>query len=217
MNYHITEIFNSIEGEGRRAGQTATFIRLTGCNLRCTYCDTVYSYENGAITSLGEIIETYKKAGIPRVTLTGGEPLAHQGVETLIQTLLEQGAEINIETNGSIDISYFEHITTEKLFFTVDYKLPSSGTTDKMYLPNYAKLRRGDVIKFVVGSDEDLTHMIDFVKNLTSSPQIYIGTVFGKYDTKKIVSAMLEYNELKNTTMQIQLHKIIWHPEERGV
>ena len=158
----VIEIFDSIDGEGIRTGQCATFIRLAGCNLRCSYCDTVYSL-------FGE--ETVPKS--------------------------------------------------DNLFFTIDYKLPSSGMTDKMIWNNFINLRPCDVIKFVIGSDEDMNLTIDIVKKLkqvyTEMPHIYLGAVYGMYDAQKLVNIMLKEPVLCDATFQIQLHKVIWDPEERGV
>jgi len=223
--YDIVEIFASIEGEGKRAGALATFIRLAGCNLRCTYCDTTYAMEGNYQTqTIEEILSQVKKSGFSRVTLTGGEPLTAPAVEVLIHQLLDQGNEVNIETNGSIDIAFvFDYLQNKQynpannLFFTMDYKLPSSGVTGNMLMSNYTKLRPWDVLKFVVGSQQDIEYMINILRNLTSTPQIYIGAVYEKYDYKDLVSTILKTPELKNAKLQLQLHKIIWDPNERGV
>jgi len=221
MTYKVVEIFDSIEGEGKRAGQTATFVRFAGCNLNCTYCDTTYANGNDyKIMSLEDIIRRIKERNFFRVTLTGGEPLTVYQIEPLILELLSMGIEVNIETNGSIDIStVLDYCKTydNKLFFTIDYKLPSSGETDKMLLGNYKKLRTWDVLKFVVGSENDMLHLIDYVQGLVSQPLIYIGAVYDKYSLQKIVVAMLDEPGLKNANLQVQLHKIIWDPTERGV
>jgi len=228
MTYKVVEIFDSIEGEGKRAGQTATFVRFAGCNLNCTYCDT--SYANNAngddyqIMSSEDIIQRIKTRNFFRVTLTGGEPLAVPEIEALIYKLISDEIEVNIETNGSIDISgVFDYLQkkaydpVKRLFFTMDYKLPSSGVTDKMLPGNFTKLRPWDVLKFVVGSEGDMLHMINYVRGLTSKPLIYIGAVYGMYDLQKIVTTMIDEPSLKNANLQVQLHKIIWNPNERGV
>ena len=225
MHYKVVEIFDSIEGEGKRAGRTATFVRFAGCNLNCTYCDTAYANGNDyQLMSSDDIINRIKKRNFMRVTLTGGEPLAVPEIEVLIFRLTTIGIEVNIETNGSIDIStvldYFQSKAYDpdmQLFFTMDYKLPSSGMTDNMLPGNFTKLRPWDVLKFVVGSEDDMLHMINYVSKLTSRPQIYIGAVYGSYSLQKIVDAMLNEPVLKNTNLQLQLHKIIWDPNERGV
>lgn len=224
----IIEIFDSIDGEGIRTGQSATFIRLAGCNLRCTYCDTVYSLfgeetpcEYTEMT-IDEILSRVNKV-YKRITLTGGEPLIHKDCDALVTALLEMGCEVNIETNGAVSIADFLSRVPESdsLFFTIDYKLPSSGMTDKMIWENFLCLRERDVIKFVVGSDEDVAVMIDVVKKLKPKyekmPHIFVGAVYGMYDAQKLVEIILKEEALCDARYQVQLHKIIWHPDERGV
>jgi len=217
--FKVVEIFDSIEGEGKRAGALATFIRLAECNLRCSFCDTTYSFGESAdayqIMTLEEIL-TRVNPRFSFVTLTGGEPLLAPHVDRLINRLAEN-YQVNIETNGSVDITPFIDIT-RNVFFTIDYKLPSSGMTDKMRLENYEKLALHDVLKFVVGDDNDLQHMINFLKQLkVSVPRIYIGAVYNNYPLQKIVAAMLKNPILVDANLQLQFHKIIWNPEERGV
>ena len=224
----VIEIFDSIDGEGIRTGQCATFIRLAGCNLRCSYCDTVYSlfgeetpceYTEMTVDEIiSKVNMTYK-----RVTLTGGEPLVHTDSAELVSKLTKIGCDVNIETNGAVDIVDFlgKVPKSDNLFFTIDYKLPSSGMTDKMIWNNFINLRPCDVIKFVIGSDEDMNLPIDIVKKLkqvyTEMPHIYLGAVYGMYDAQKLVNIMLKEPVLCDATFQIQLHKVIWDPEERGV
>ncbi len=224
----IIEIFDSIDGEGIRTGQPATFIRLAGCNLRCSYCDTVYSLfgeetpcEYTEMT-IEEVISKVNR-NYNRITLTGGEPLVHKESGELVRRLLEMGCEVNIETNGAVDIVEFlsKIPDTDKLFFTIDYKLPSSGMTDKMIWNNFLNLRPCDVIKFVVGSDEDIQLTIAIVERLkqvyTEMPHIFIGAVYGMYDAQKLVDIILKEPVLSDARFQIQLHKVIWDPNERGV
>lgn len=224
----IVEIFNSIDGEGIRTGQPATFIRLAGCNLRCSYCDTVYSLfgeetpcEYTEMT-IEEVISRVNR-NYSRITLTGGEPLIHKDSAELVRRLLETDCEVNIETNGAVDIMEFLNKipNTDKLFFTIDYKLPSSGMTDKMIWNNFLNLRPCDVIKFVVGSDEDINLTIDIVRQLKqvykNMPHIFIGAVYGMYDAQKLVEIILKEPVLSDARFQIQLHKVIWNPDERGV
>ena len=140
----VIEIFDSIDGEGIRTGQCATFIRLAGCNLRCSYCDTVYSlfgeetpceYTEMTVDDIiSKVNMTYK-----RVTLTGGEPLVHTDSAELVLKLTDIGCDVNIETNGAVDIVDFlgKVPKSDNLFFTIDYKLPSSGMTDKMIWNNF--------------------------------------------------------------------------------
>ena len=167
---------------------------------------------------ISKVNMTYK-----RVTLTGGEPLVHTDSAELVSKLTEIGCDVNIETNGAVDIVDFlgKVPKSDILFFTIDYKLPSSGMTDKMIWNNFINLRPCDVIKFVIGSDEDMNLTIDIVKKLkqvyTEMPHIYLGAVYGMYDAQKLVNIMLKEPVLCDATFQIQLHKVIWDPEERGV
>ena len=167
---------------------------------------------------ISKVNMTYK-----RVTLTGGEPLVHTDSAELVLKLTDIGCDVNIETNGAVDIVDFlgKVPKSDNLFFTIDYKLPSSGMTDKMIWNNFINLQPCDVIKFVIGSDEDMNLTIDIVKKLkqvyTEMPHIYLGAVYGMYDAQKLVNIMLKEPVLCDATFQIQLHKVIWDPEERGV
>ena len=209
----VVEIFKSIDGEGIRVGYPVTFIRLAGCNLRCNYCDTKYSYEDEKFTEMTpqEIyIQVYKLGG-KRITLTGGEPLIHKDVKVLVDLLIQKGYELNIETNGSVDITLF---LDKHTIITMDYKCASSDMEDKMLLANISKLRKQDVLKFVVSDDNDLDTVQRIYQNTKAT--VYISPVFGRIEPKQIVEYMLEHN-MENCRVQVQLHKIIWNPEERGV
>lgn len=227
----VVEIFNSIDGEGKRTGQPAAFIRLAGCNLRCSYCDTLYAlfgekeecvYEEMSIDEITEKVNYPHK----RITLTGGEPLVHDGSAELVSRLIKLGFEVNIETNGACDICEFlerldKDADRDKLFFTIDYKLPSSGMCERMIWKNFLSLNKNDVLKFVVGSDEDVIMMRSVVKRMNecaqNMPNIFIGTVYGKYDGSRIIEMMLFDELFKDARYQVQLHKIIWEPDRRGV
>ena len=220
----VVEIFDSIDGEGIRAGQSATFIRLAGCNLRCPYCDTLYALfgesEPCEYTEM-TVDEIVSKANrnYMRITLTGGEPLIHSGCAALIERLLKEGFEVNVETNGAADITKIKR--REKLFFTIDYKLPSSGMSDKMLWNNFLHLTPRDVIKFVCGSAEDTALMIEIVKKLKAyyneMPHIFVGAVYGEMEYSDLVNIILTEPALADARFQLQIHKIIWDIDERGV
>lgn len=218
----VVEIFLSIEGEGKRAGIPAVFIRLAGCNLHCSYCDTRYACEKPEYTEMSvyEILRAVKKHGCYRVTLTGGEPLIHEDVKQLIDVLCDEGFEVNVETNGSVEVYPFrvnaEELEYENLFFTIDYKCPSSGMEDKMVESNFVYASEEDVIKFVVGSREDMEKALEIVNNSATVAQVYFSPVFGKIEPKEIVEFLLE-NKAFDVAVQIQMHKVIWEPEMRGV
>ena len=209
----VVEIFNSIEGEGKRAGIPCTFIRLHGCNLNCTYCDSRYAWqeENFTVMSVEEILDSVKRIGCPNITITGGEPLFHEGVDLLIRSLRAEMYEVNVETNGSI----VPHNYGSRVFFTVDYKTNASGMSDKMNEEAFKVLKDTDVIKCVVGSWQDMEQSLNFIERFTR-PSVYISPVFGKIEPEEIVR-FIKFHKLWNWHVQVQLHKIIWNPEERGV
>lgn len=220
----VVEIFKSIEGEGIRAGLPVTFIRLYGCNLRCEYCDTKYSYieENTKegihpyqTQTIVEILETVLSLGCKNITITGGEPLIHPGIESLIDSLLSLGCKVNIETNGTraIPPKYEEE---EDIIFTMDYKCPSSGMNGKMMAGVFKTLRRQDVLKFVVSDEKDLDKMVEVLETLKITSFIFVSPVFGAIEPAQIVDYLLRHH-LHNIRIQLQLHKIIWHPDQRGV
>ena len=212
----VVEIFKSIDGEGKRTGLPTTFIRLFGCNLNCSYCDTRYGCEGEeySVLSIAEVIEAVENIGINSVTITGGEPLIHPGINKLIDSLLEKGYWVNIETNGS---QYLGKSTVNPLlFFTMDYKCPSSGMENHMDCRNFELLSKNDVLKFVVGSQEDLDKSLQIIEQYNPQAQIYFSPVFDKIEPKEIVEYLLDH-KMYDCKVQIQLHKIIWNPNERGV
>ena len=228
----VCEIFRSIEGEGLRTGQAAVFVRLHGCNLRCSYCDSMYAVEGGdykqmSVAEVVDAVEAYRtESDVQCVTLTGGEPLLHAGIDELLKTLCEKDFKINIETNGTVPCKW-RH---ENLFYTMDWKCQSSGMSGKMRIENLATLSSKDVLKFVVGSVEDLNETESVVARLVQikvtgaqravgMPYIYVSPVFGTLDYDKIVDWMLSSKIMtaNNARFQVQLHKVIWDPDKRGV
>ena len=217
--YKVNEIFLSIDGEGVRTGLPTVFIRLYGCNLKCSYCDTRYSCENSEykLMPLMDILEQVLSYGVPRVTLTGGEPLIHEGVKDLINSLVVNGIEVNIETNGAVDLEdFWEYKYNSKVIFTMDYKCASSGMEDKMKLWNLKLLQPKDVIKFVVSNYNELEKMEYILKESECKARPYVSPVFDKIEPKELVEYILD-NKLNNVKVQVQLHKIIWNPNMRGV
>lgn len=220
--YKVAEIFTSINGEGSRAGELAVFIRLCGCNLRCSYCDTMWANSEIAShreMSAEEIRNAVLKTGVKNITLTGGEPLAAPYVKELITCIAEEKhLSIEIETNGSMSIRRFSAVKNRPIF-TIDYKLPSSGMEDKMCLTdNLPFIEKKDCMKFVAGSEEDLVKAAEIIEkyNLTEKCHVYLSPVFGKIDPAFMVEFMKEKN-LNNVRLQLQLHKFIWNPEKKGV
>lgn len=217
----VVEIFKSIDGEGKYTGLPATFVRLYGCNLDCSYCDTLYSHrterEKAKDMSIDEIVNTVIEFGIPRVTLTGGEPLIHPDVIKLIDSLISNRIAVNVETNGTKAVpKKYQTSGTSLVTFTMDYKCPSSGMEHMMKTSTFGTLRSCDVLKFVVGSKRDLDTAHAVLQTIHSSPQVYFSPVFGSIEPKEIVQYLLD-NKLYSCRVQVQLHKIIWDPNERGV
>lgn len=221
MSFKVVEKFVSINGEGRLCGQLAVFIRFAGCNLNCSYCDTTWANEKDVpyeLMSSEDIYEYIKSTEVRNVTLTGGEPLLQEGILQLLKKLSkDKELSIEIETNGSILLSKFSDIENPPSF-TMDYKLPSSNMEDKMSLDNFKYLTKRDTIKFVSGNIQDLQkvkYLIDAFK-LTEKTNVYISPVFGKIDMDKIVEFM-KTNKMNGVNLQIQMHKVIWNPNKRGV
>lgn len=219
--YKVVEIFTSINGEGRRAGQLALFIRFQKCNLHCSYCDTRWANtDSAAYTEMteDELYDEIKKSGIRNITLTGGEPLLQPEIDVLLHKLAADDAlSVEIETNGSISIEEFSRLKNPPLF-TVDYKLPGSGMEKYMKVENFAYLKPEDTVKFVAGSRQDLERAREIIAGfqLTEKCSVYISPVFGAIAPAEIVEFMKQYR-LNGVNLQLQLHKIIWDPQQRGV
>ena len=226
--YPVAEIFSSINGEGPLAGQLAVFVRFQGCNLRCRYCDTAWANAADAPCtrlSASQILSSVRESGISNVTLTGGEPLLQEGLEELICLLARDGRHIEIETNGSLDLGRLDGLRRSKelpsrqcLSFTMDYKLACSGMEEAMYLPNLKLLQPHDTLKFVAGSREDCQRAAAIIRDFSLQGKcgLYISTVFGELDPAKVVDFMKEEG-LNGVNLQLQLHKYIWDPLQRGV
>lgn len=219
--FKVCEKFVSINGEGIKAGQLSVFIRFKGCNLNCSYCDTKWANEKDAEFEsmlIEDIVNYIEETSVRNVTLTGGEPLLQPGIAGLIKNLKEIGLNVEIETNGAVDLKPFCSDETRPDCFTMDYKLPSSGMENSMLTDNFFYLRDSDCVKFVVGSEDDLEKALKVIReyDLTNRCHVYISPVFGSIEAVRIVEFMIE-NVLNNVNLQIQMHKVIWNPEERGV
>ena len=196
-NFKVVEIFESINGEGRRVGQLAIFIRLQKCNLNCSYCDTRWANGDDApytLMSEDEIYDRILKSGIKNITLTGGEPLLHKDVEILLEKIGENpNLSLEIETNGSIELEKFSKLKNPPLF-TMDYKLPSSKMENKMCLDNFKYLTSKDTVKFVVGTIEDLKKAKEIIErySLIGKCAVYFSPVFNSIDPIEIVKFMKE-------------------------
>lgn len=222
FTFSVIEIFSSIEGEGKRSGELTTFIRLAGCNLNCTYCDTMYAkeYVMGNVMELSCILQQVKDFGNRNVTVTGGEPLTHPNVNILLRELSDKFYDVNVETNGSTDVTPYFNEQFKNVWFTVDFKLKSSKMSKFMDHAQFAVLRDIDVIKFVVSDVEDLEQAAAVLTNIPATderPYIYFSPCFGKIEMVDIVDFMAEKHYPPKVRVQYQLHKLIWDPSKRGV
>ncbi len=221
MRYPIAEYFVSINGEGQRAGELALFLRFPGCNLACTYCDTMWVNEKDFTAKTlekEEIIALAVQAGVKNITVTGGEPLLQPGIAELLAELSRlPNRMVEVETNGSVDLTPFLQAAPQ-VSFTVDYKLPYSGMESKMCLDNLRQLRPVDTLKLVCGTKEDLEVAAEILEKyaLPGRVPIYFSPVFGKIEAQEMV-AFLKERRLNEVRLQLQLHKYIWPPEARGV
>lgn len=221
MNFNIAEKFVSINGEGVLAGQLAVFIRFTRCNLRCSYCDTSWANDCNApctVMTEDEIYEYIRSTGVKNVTITGGEPLIQDDIRVLLEKLAsDKKIHVEIETNGSQDISKYFDIPNRPSF-TVDYKLPGSGMEKEMFLLNFSRVTSDDTVKFVVSDRTDLEKALNVIKRfeLTEKTNVYLSPVFGSIDPEEIVEFMKD-NSLNGVRLQLQIHKIIWDPDKKGV
>ena len=209
----INEIFKSIQGESSYAGLPCCFIRLTGCNLKCSYCDTSYAFHDGQEMNISSIISNIDNSGIKLVEITGGEPLLQKETPLLIETLLKKKFSVLVETNGSVDIG----IVPSKAVIIMDLKCPGSGMSDRMKWENIEKLSRKDEIKFVIGDRRDYLWAIEKIREyeLDKKSHILFSSVCGKLEPKTLVKWRMEDNV--NVRFQLQLHKYIWGADAKGV
>ena len=246
---NVIEIFASIDGEGSRQGLLTTFLRLHDCNIRCSYCDTTYSYGIDSVfteMTAAEVANVIESLGNHRITITGGEPLLQEvAVVELIDELNRRNVQtmqdntsgqigstcingtdkfdkremlndslydFNIETNGTIVPSF----QRENVWFTYDYKTPSSLAEESMNVDIFKAATERDLIKFVVGSPEDLDCMRRIIEQYPTVAQIYVSPVWGQIEAVSIIDYMKAYN-LQNVRFQLQIHKFVWDPDAKGV
>ncbi|MBR1741111.1 MAG: putative 7-carboxy-7-deazaguanine synthase QueE [Lachnospiraceae bacterium] len=218
--FEIVEIFESINGEGLKAGELSAFVRMKGCNLDCSFCDTAWAKEKDAeatYMTTSEILEEIASFGVKNVTLTGGEPMEKKGIFSLIMALVDHGYQVEVETNGSIDLREYA-LLSDIVSFTIDYKLPGSGMEEKMLLENFLCFGEKNVIKFVVTDRTDLERAYALCEDELRETRcrIYLSPAFGKIEPEEIVEFMKE-KKWTEARLQLQLHKIIWEPDARGV
>ncbi len=208
----VTEIFHSIQGESSHAGRPCAFVRLTGCNLRCRWCDSAYTFTGGESMSIDEILTKIKSYGVNLVEVTGGEPLAQKESLALIERFCNEGFEVLIETSGSIDIAPVDPRATTIL----DIKCPGSGEVHKNRWENLQHLKPNDEIKFVIAdrADYDWSRKVIEERGLDRWT-VLLSPVWGEMDLKSLAEWMLA--DRLPARLQTQLHKHIWGAEARGV
>jgi 7-carboxy-7-deazaguanine synthase len=209
----VTEIYASVQGESQYAGKPCTFVRLTGCPLRCRWCDTAYSFEGGTSKTLDEIIATVKNIGVNLVELTGGEPLAQKQTAELINRLIELDYKVLIETGGSESLKGLH----SKAHIIMDIKCPGSKMADRNLWDNLNELKPSDEIKFVLADRNDYEWTRDILKvhNLENRFNVLLSCAFGLLAPKDLVGWMLE--DKLNVRLNLQQHKYIWNPRAKGV
>lgn len=210
----VCEIFTSIQGESSFAGLPCTFVRLSGCNLRCVYCDTKYSYNEGAEMSTEMVLEQIQTAGIHLVEITGGEPLLQlEETNSMIRALLDRSYEVLIETNGSLNIGELE----SGAIVILDMKTPDSGMSEKMDLSNLEIIKSTDEVKFVVCSSGDYEWSKKLIRkhNLQERCGILLSPASGMLKPRELAAWIIR-DHLK-ARLNLQLHKYIFDPRERGV
>ena len=210
----VNEIYLSVQGESTWAGLPCVFVRLTFCDLRCTYCDTEYAFYEGNKMALGEIVEKVRSFGCPLVEVTGGEPLLQPNCVPLLHMLCEAGFTVLLETSGAHDIAAVD----PRVHRIMDLKTPSSGEEGRNLYANIAHLTPRDELKFVVGSREDYEWAREKIRGhdlATKVNSVLLSPVFGKIAPSDMVSWMLE--DKLPARFQLQMHKFIWEPRARGV
>lgn len=209
----ITEIFHSIQGESTFAGRPCVFVRLTGCPLRCTWCDTGYAFYGGAEQSIDQILETVRAYGCPLVEVTGGEPLAQSDCHALLTRLCDEGFTVLLETSGAIDTTAVD----ARAHVILDVKCPGSGMTDRMHWPNLDRLRPQDEAKFVIQDRPDYEWAKETVTGhgIDRRCTVLFSPVFGRLDPRQLAEWVLA--DRLPVRYQIQMHKYIWAPDMRGV
>ena len=202
----INEIFYSIQGETSRSGLPTYFIRLTGCPLRCTYCDTSYAFDAGSKMSFEEILSKLNRDTTKYITITGGEPLSQKNVQSLMKELCDLNYSVSLETSNAITIEDVD----SRVSIILDIKTPGSLESDKNLISNYSKLKKSDELKFVICNQKDFEWAVDYIKknNLSSICPIVFSPSYNQMPLSELADLILK-NSL-NVRLQTQLHKTIW-------
>jgi len=201
---NITEIFYSLQGEAKEVGIPTVFVRLTGCPLRCNYCDTAYAFKGNNPLSIESIMEQVEKYNTHYVCVTGGEPMAQRNCLILLDTLIEARYKVSMETSGSIDISP----VNKKVSVVMDLKTPSSTEQSQNRYENIALLESKDQLKFVIASRSDFDWCCDILQNYSVDSEVLFSPVYESLKPVELADWILE--KQLNVRLQVQLHKILW-------
>jgi len=209
----VNEIYHSIQGESSKSGLPCVFVRLTYCNLRCTYCDTEYAFYEGEDKSIEEILTEVKKYSCKLVEVTGGEPLVQKESLDLLTRLCDEGFEVMLETGGSLSVKDID----ERVIIVMDLKCPSSKMEKKNLYENINFLKPTDELKFVIENREDYDWSKEIISryDVKEKCEILFSVVFGELEPVNLVNWIIE--DKLDVRYQLQMHKYIWHPETKGV
>ena len=205
---NITEIFYSLQGEAKEVGIPTVFVRLTGCPLRCNYCDTAYAFKGNNPLSIESIMEQVAKYNTRYVCVTGGEPMAQSNCLVLLDTLIEAGYKVSMETSGSIDISPVNN----KVSVVMDLKTPSSTEQSQNRYENIALLESKDQLKFVIASRSDFDWCCSILENYDVLSDVLFSPVYESLKPVDLADWILE--KQLNVRLQVQLHKLLWGDEK---
>lgn|SRR3954468_3339004 len=210
----VNEIYVSIQGESTWAGERCVFVRLTFCDLRCSYCDTEYAFYEGRKQTLSEIVSAVESFDCPLVEITGGEPLLQKNVLPLMATLCDAGHTVLLETSGAHDIS----LVDRRVHRIMDLKTPGSGEIGRNRFENIEQLSERDEVKFVIGSREDYEWSREQLRRFDLASRVravLFSPIFGRIEPQQIVDWIVE--DKLPVRFQLQMHKFIWPPTQRGV
>jgi 7-carboxy-7-deazaguanine synthase len=217
LEFNISEIFYSIQGEGTRAGMPCVFVRLQGCRLRCSWCDTPYALEIKQVEQMmtsTEILEKIYSYNCKFIEFTGGEPFEQPNIHEIMKILCDEGFVVAVETSGYIDVSYID----TRIIKILDIKCPESGMSKKNNFNNLININSTDEVKFVIASKTDFDYAVNIINqyDLTKrTAAVILSPVFGKIENIDLAEWILGSG--LNIRMQLQMHKYIWEPDKRGV
>jgi len=205
----ITEIFHSLQGESLTAGIPTTFVRLTGCPLRCDYCDTAYAFSGGQWMNIGDILDSVAADETAYVTVTGGEPLAQKACLTLLTELCDRGYKVSLETSGALSVRHVD----PRVVRVMDIKTPDSGEAGRNLYENLDWLTRSDQIKFVVCSRDDYDWARQMLRqhDMNKQCEVLFSPAYGRQDARELAEWILE--DRLPVRLQLQLHKLLWGDE----